>query len=194
MKAFPFRMVFKIRDMMKRAICGIIALTICLSLAACGKDTLRMSAGEIVDNVVYNESMVGVSGTLNKHFRPQVTFDNNAPDKDKYMTNNVHSGLAPQLNVNITEGAYCEAFVDVNGTEYARAAVAALVFENAQAAEEALATIEQNLNLSSNEDGTCDLEYGKVSIKKNAIFVVAAYENNTQLELTRVFNNNNYIY
>lgn len=167
---------------------------LCLSLAACGKDTLRMSAKEIAENVVYNESMVGVSGTLNKYFRPQVAFDNDDPDRDKYMTNNVHSGLAPELEVSIVEGAYYEAFVDVNGTEYARATVAAISFENAEAAEEALGTIEENLNLSPNEDGTCDLEYGKVSIRKNVIFVVATYENNTLLELTRVFNNKNYVY
>lgn len=152
-----------------------------------------MSAVEIADAVVYNESMVGVSGTLNKYFSPKVMFDNNDPNKDKYMTNNVHSDLEPELNVDIVEGAYYEAFVDVNGTEYARATVAAIEFETPEAAEAAFQTIEENLNLSSNEDGTCDLEYGKVSIRKNVIFVVATYENNTQLELTRVFNNKNYV-
>lgn len=179
---------------MKRMVCVLIVFAICFSLTACGKRNLRMTAGEVAENVVYNESMVGISGTLNKYFRPKVMFDNSDPNKIKYMTNNVHSDFTPDISLDIIEGAYYEAFVDVGGTEYARATVAAVQFESAETAEAALKIIEENLNLSANKDRTCDLEYGKVSIRQNMIFVVAAYENNTLLELTRVFNNKNYVY
>ena len=178
---------------MKRILCLAAVVLLCLTLVACGKETLSMTAGEVAENVVDNESMVGVSGTLNKFFRPKVMFDNNDPNKVKYMTNNVHSGITPDFDVEIVEGAYYEAFVDVGGTEYARATVAAISFATPEKANAAFKTIEENLNLTSNEDGTCNLEYGKVSIRKNVIFVVATYENNTQLELTRVFNNKNYV-
>ncbi|MFR8287284.1 MAG: hypothetical protein ACLVCS_10435 [Christensenellaceae bacterium] len=177
----------------RKRVCFALILTMTVFLAACGNGNLRMSAGEVAENVVYNESMVGVSGTLNKYFGKKIMFNNDDPNRDKYMTNNVHSGITPELDIDFVEGAYYEAFVDINGIDYARATVAAVQFETPEAAQAAYPIIENNLNLSPNEDGTCDLEYGKVSIRGNIIFVVATYENNTQLELTRVFNNKNYV-
>lgn len=180
---------------MKRTALIFLIIALCLSFAGCGgADTLKMSASEVAEGVVYNESMVGVSGTLNKYFRPKVVFDNNDSNKIKYLTNNMYTDTTPDIDINIIEGAYYEAFVDLNGTEYARAVVTAVQFDSSASAEAAFQSIKDNLNLKSNEDGTCDLEYGQVSIRKNIIFVVAAYENNTVYELTRVFNNKNYIY
>ena len=180
---------------MKRIFTTFLICSIAVAiLTGCGnKDTLSMSIEKIGDNVIYNESMVGVSGTLNKYFRPVVVFDNNDTNKMRYITNNLHTMNDVDIDVTIKKAAYYEAYQPVQEIEYARAVCVFIEFNSAEEAENARKVIDGNIFLDKNEDGTMNLGYCTISIRKNVMAIVIGYEENTMKELTRVFNSSNYV-
>ena len=137
--------------------------------------------------------MVGVSGTLNKYFRPVVVFDNNDTNKMRYITNNLHTMNDVDIDVTIKKAVYYEAYQPVQEIEYARAVCVFIEFNSAEEAENARKVIDGNIFLDKNEDGTMNLGYCTISIRKNVMAIVIGYEENTMKELTRVFNSSNYV-
>lgn len=180
--------------MRKNFIVLLIVLIISCLFVSCGnKDKLSMTIEKIGNGVVYNKSMVGVSDTLNRYFRPEIVFDNNDENKMRFITNNYNTKKSVGVNVDIVKGVYYEAFQPVGDKEFARAVCTFIEFESSADAEKALPVIQSNVFTGKNESGDMDLEYCQVSIRKNVIAVIIGYEENTMKELTRVFNNKNYV-
>ncbi len=182
---------------MKKKLYAATALLLaaaCL-LSGCKSDTLRMSLEKIGESVVYNQSMVGVGGEISDHIRSTIVFDNDDPDKMKYITNNIYSDSFDITDdVTIEEGIYYDSFLNLKGVDYARGVIVFLEFASSDAASEALSVIQGDLNFTSNSDGTCDLEYGEAVQNKNVICVIVTYEPNAYLELKRVFLDNSYVH
>jgi hypothetical protein len=180
--------------MKKNCIVLVVLLILCCLLTSCGeKDKLRMSIEEVGKGVIYNKSMVGVSDTLNKFFKPEIVFDNNDPNKMRFITNNYRTQNKVDITLDIEKGVYYEAFQPVGDKEYARSVCIFLEFKSSAEAEKAMPIIQSNVFTGKNEDGSMNLEYCTVSIRQNVIAVIVGYEENTMKELTRVFNSTNYV-
>lgn len=172
-----------------------LLLAAVFALTGCQSDTLRMSLEKIGDSVVFNQSMVGVSGEIGDHITSTIAFDNDDANKMKYITNNLYSDSFDVTDdVTIEKGLYYDAFVTLKGVDYARGVIVFLEFESSDAAADALPVIQGDLNFTSNSDGTCDLEYGEAVQNKNFICVIVTYEPNSYLELKRVFLDNSYVH
>lgn len=183
--------------MVMRKITGLLCLLLVAAfvLSGCGNpDKTSMSLEEIAESVMYNPSMVGVGKEMTDNIRNIISFLDDDEMKMRYLTNNVYfDDCCVSENITIVRGIYYDSFLNLKGTDYARAAVIFVEFENAEAATAAAAAINEILNLESSADGTISLTFGEAVSKKNVVCIIATHEVNMYLELKRVFLDNSYV-
>ena len=167
-----------------------IALALCL-FSGCAESTVKMSLEDVGEAVVNNRSMVGAGGIIGENIKETVMFQNDDPNKMRYITNNLHTeDYSPSFDVEIESGRYYEAFTEYDETKTYRGVICFLKFKDTESATEAAEIIKNNINTSM---GNNSLNCTEVAENKNMLCVIATQEPQPCFELNRVFEDDTYV-
>jgi len=179
---------------MKRNIILLCVLALVLVFTvSCGSKVIKMSIDKVGEAVSYNRSMTGVGDVFYNHIKTVIDFTDSDAKKMQYITNTLHYGSVPSVNVTIKAGRYYEAMSNLEGKDTCRGILTYLEFDSEETATAAANTIKANQNKSRSSDGVYNLNLVGVVQNKNDLMVYYLRDTLAEYELSRVFQSSDYV-
>lgn len=179
---------------MHKRVAVLLAITVILLVAVgCGSDLIKMSIDKVGEAVAYNRSMTGVGDVFYNHIKDVIDFTDSDSNKIRYITNTLHYGDVPSINVTIQAGRYYEAVSNLDGVDICRGILVFLQFDSVESATAAISVIKGAMNRGRSADGKYVLNLFDVVQNKNDLMVYYLRDTLAEYELKRVFTSKDYV-